>query len=276
MHRFSRIIKLWMAVVFIALLGSAFVQARNSGPDQVKPSVDTSRFRPRLGTYYYKIKWGSMEAAEAKISMEAEGDYYRIVADAKPTEFIDNIYKIRYRGEGVINADDYTAVETVFEDRTRSRQIRTEIHYHDSGEIESVTVKKKKKKPPKTKVRKFEPQGEVLDAFSAVFLALSFDWRVGLSQQFEVFTGKKNYLVTLVCVETTQVEHREKEITCWVVVPTVIDTGKPNKKPRFTKTKIYISADPSRAVLKVKTKAGIGTVKAKLKGFEPQPQTNVD
>ena len=274
MYRYSRINTLWIAAVFITLLGSVSVQAQASGLEEAKLSAEASNFQPRLGTYYYKIKWGSMEAAEAKISMQAEGEFYRIVADAKPTEFIDNIYRIRYRGEGVINAEDYTAVETIFEDRTRSREIRTEIHYRDSGEIEAVTVKKKKQKPPKTKVRKFEPQGEVLDAFSAVFLALSFDWRVGLSEQFEVFTGKKNYLVTLVCVGTTPVEHREKDIACWVVVPTVVDTQKPDKKPKFTRTKIYISADPSRAVLKVKTKAGIGTVKAKLKGFEPQPEAN--
>ena len=276
MHRFLRISTLWVATVFTAYLGSAFVLARTSGPDQTRQPAGTSNFQPRLGTYYYKIKWGNLKAAEAKISMQAEGDYYRIIADAKPTEFIDNIYRIRYRGEGVINAEDYTAVESVFEDRTRSREIRTEIHYRDSGEIESVTVKKKKKKPPITKVRKFEPEGEVLDAFSAVFLALSFDWHVGLSEQFEVFTGKKSYLVTLVCVGTTEVEHREKGVACWVIVPTVVDTSKPDKKPRFTKTKIYLSADPSRAVLKVKTKAGIGTVRAKLKGFEPHPQTPSD
>ena len=80
----------------------------------------------------------------------------------------------------------------------------------------------------------------------------------------------------VVCVGTTEVEHRERGVACWVIVPTVVDTSKPDKKPRFTKTKIYLSADPSRAVLKVKTKAGIGTVRAKLKGFEPHPQTPSD
>ena len=258
-------------ITFVLMAAFPLWQPAVKAVSQTQPvdaSKISSHFKPPLGTYVYTIVWGNMKAAEATVTVKAENEYYRVTADTKTTKSIDRIYKIRYKGEGVISAEDYASVKTVLEERTRARKIRTEITYDESGEIETVRVRTKKKKKPHVKTKKLAGDDETLDAFSAVFLARSFNWHVGLTEELRVFDGKKNYLVKLNCVETATFDHRDKEIECWVIVPSVIDLSKPKQKPKFSKTMIYISSDPSRHILKLQTKASIGTVKATLKRFD--------
>ena len=262
-----------LAVLIATLVAVLFlwqptaVVAQETQPVEGKQTSST--FKPPLGKYVYTIIWGNSKVAEATVTVDAEKDHYRVTADTKTTKAIDRIYKIRYKGEGLIASDDYAAVRTILEERTRARKIRTEITYAESGEIETVRVRTKKKKEPRKKTTKLAGDDETLDTFSAVFLARSFDWRVGLKENLKVFDGKKNYLVTLNCVDTAPFTHRDAEIECWVIVPSVIDLSKPKQKSKFSKTVIYISADPSRHILKLQTKASIGTVKATMERFVP-------
>ena len=256
------------------VLMAAFLlwQPADATVSQIQP-IDASKistpFKPPLGTYVYTIHWGNIKAAEATVTIKAEADYYRVTADTKTTKFIDRMYKIRYQGEGVISADDFAAVKTVLEERTRARKIRTEITYNENGEIETVRVRTKRKKQPHVRKDKFAPDDETLDTFSAVFLARSFDWHVGLTEELKVFDGKKNYLVKLQCADTALFRHRNRKIDCWVIVPSVVDLSKPKKKPKFSDATIFISADPSRHIVKVQTSSGTGSVKAVLKQFNP-------
>ena len=228
-----------------------------------------SKFHPRTGTFLYSVKWEATSAAEIILTVSKQGDYYRIVADSTVTKAVDFIYRLRYRGEGTITRDDFAPVRTVLTEQKGSEKKTTRIVYRDDGEIETKVTRQKKKESPETTVKQFRPEREVLDIFSAVFLSRSIDWNVGLSEEFEVFTGRKSYIVTLNCLEKTQFKVNDTEIDAWVIAPAAIDPNKPDQKPRLTSTRIYLSADESKDILRIKTRTGFGTVEAILTDFVP-------
>ncbi len=123
------------------------------------------------------------------------------MANSTATKAVYFIYRLRYRGEGTINRDDFTSVQTV------------------------------------------------------------------LTEQFEVFTGRKTYIVTLNCLETIRFNKNDIEIDAWVIAPAAIDPNKPDQKPRLTSTRIFLSADNSKDILQIKTKTGFGTIDVLLTDF---------
>ena len=152
---------------------------------------------------------------------------------------------------------------------TRKKKKRTEISYPDSGEIKTTVTQSKKKNPPTTEEKIFKPEGEVFDIFSAVFLARRFQWELGASQRFEVFTGKKRHIILLICTEKTAVEEGDVQLPAWVIRPSVSDPEKPDEKPKLASTKLYLSADEYRDLLKIKSKGKFGTVHVKIKSYTP-------
>ena len=228
-----------------------------------------SEFQPALGIYTYSVKWGQTRAARATVSVNRKDDFYRIEVDLETTKSLSWIYKLNYRGEGILHGEDLKALTTVLDQQTRKRKKRTEITYDDSGEIKTKITKSKKKQPPATQESVFQAEGEVFDVFSSVFLVRRFEWDVGESQQFEVFTGKKRHMIRLICTEKTVVEEGDIQLEAWVIRPSVSDPEKPDEKPKLTDTKIYLSADPYRDLLKIKSKGKFGTIRVKVKSYTP-------
>lgn len=252
---------------------SAFSDTRSTTGNTLAYSISPQAaegFEPRLGTFFYSVKWLGIRVADATVTVARDGEYYRIVADTETTRPIDQILKLRYRGEGIIRSADYMPVLTVLDFRKRSRQKHTEIRYLDDGEIEIVETKTKKKQEPRTEIKKIQPEGFVLEPFSAIFLARRFNWRKGEVQHFKVITGKKRYLVTLICLDKGRVTEGDAQIEAWIIRPIVKDLSKPKSKPKYSTTKIYLSADKSRDLLKMKSRTLIGTVKIKLERFVAQ------
>jgi hypothetical protein len=227
-------------------------------------------FKPRLGTYFYSIKWLGIRAADTTVTVARDGGYYRVVADTATSQLIDQLLKLRYRCEGIIRSQDYMPIETIFDFRKRSRHRYTKIRYLNDGEIEVIETKTKKKQDPRTEIKKIQPEGFVLEPFSASFLARGFNWRKGEVQQLEVITGKKRYLVTLTCQDKVQVTDGDAQIEAWIIRPSVKNLNKPKSKPRHSSTKIYLSADKSRELLKMKSRTLVGPVKVELERFVAQ------
>jgi len=249
---------------------SAFSVTRTTTGNTLAYSISpqgAEGFKPHLGTYFYSVKWQGIRVADATVTVAREGEYYRVVADTETTRPIDQILKLRYRGEGIIRSADYMPVQTVLDFRKRSHQKHTQIRYLDDGEIEIVETKTKKKQEPRTEIKKIQPEEFVLEPFSAIFLARRFNWRKGEVQQLEVITGKKRYLVTLVCLDKGHVTDGDAQIEAWIIRPIVKNLSKPKSKPRHSSTKIYLSADKSRDLLEMKSRVLIGTVKVKLERF---------
>jgi len=252
---------------------SAFSGTKSTAGNTLAYSIAPQRaddFKPRLGTYFYNVKWLGIRAADATVTVAQDGEYYRIVADTATSRLIDQILKLRYRFEGLIRSQDYMPIETVFDFRKRSRHRHTKIRYLNDGKIEVTETKTKKKQEPRTEIKKIQPEGFVLEPFSASFLARGFNWRKGEVQQLEVITGKKRYLVTLTCLDKVQVADGHAQIEAWIIRPTVKNLNKPKSKPRHRSTRIYLSTDESRDLLKMKSRTLVGPVKLELERFVAQ------
>jgi len=230
---------------------------------------DGSCFRPRLGTFHYVIHWNKTDVAQATVTMQRENDHYRLAANSKTTGLTDKIYRIQFTGEGIINVNDFSAIESKYSERIRSKKKDTSIYYREDGRIESVQVEKRGDGRTKTKTTEFTPENGVLDIFSFMTLARSFDWKIGLSERFEVFTGKKTEILTLNCIGHDVYQKGQKKIDAWIIAPAAMDPAKKDKKPQVKETWVYLSADESRDILKIKTQTAFGTVKARLIKFTP-------
>jgi hypothetical protein len=261
-----------LAVTGVGCL-SAFSGTKSSAGNTFVSSIAPRRaedFKPRLGTYFYSVKWLGLRAADAIVTVAQDGEFYRVVADTTTSRLIDQLLKLRYRCEGLIRAQDYMPIVTVFDFRKRSRHRHTIIRYLNGGEIEVTETKTKKKQEPRTEIKKIPSEEFVLEPFSASFLARGFNWRKGEIQQLEVITGKKKYLVTLTCLDKVQVADGDAQTEAWIIRPAVKNLNKPKSKPRHSSTRIYLSTDDSRNLLKMKSRTLVGPVKVELERFVAQ------
>lgn len=230
-------------------------------------------FDPPLGTYHYKVTWQRAGIAKAKINVSRENGNYKIGIRAKTLNILDKIFRLRYKGEGQISAEDLAPVLMHMEHRTGSSRRQTLVEFHDDGTIESVRVKRKVGKKTKTKKRVIESDSFTIDPFSAMFMARSLEWEIGESQSFQVFTGKYRYMVKLNCQGKTHINAPGKQRDAWVITSSVKNMDKPKRKSKMGETIILLSADKAKEVLLIKSKTKYGKVTASLMKFKPMPVT---
>jgi hypothetical protein len=77
-------------------------QAQTSTQGACPPPLDSS-FKPAPGTYYYKFDFNRVGIGIASIAISREDDLYRVKVLAQTNSTIDRIYRIRYRGESVLD-----------------------------------------------------------------------------------------------------------------------------------------------------------------------------
>ena len=259
------------SLVFCLLAVHASLAASAGSPSSGESGLKDANFKPRLGAFQYTISWEEKEVATATVTMKREAGQYRISVHSKTTGVVDNVYRIQFIGEGMINVNDFTATQSQYSEHFGSKEKSTSIYYYEDGSIEAVQVEKGKNEKLKKEEKKFKPEMEVLDVFSFMALARSFEWNVGLSERFNVFTGRKTYIVTLNCIGRDNFVIGPDKTDAWVIAPAVIDPSKKDKKPQRKETRIYLSADASKDILKIRTQTAIGTVRARLIQFESDP-----
>ncbi len=253
-------------VIFFLLCGYCESVNALEVPEQspLTPPEPGIEFNPRTGTFYYIIEWGKSKAADARVTIKREGDFYKMTADQETTPFIDRIYRIRYSGETIIHAEDLLPKQTVIKGQFGKRQRVDEIYYGEDGEVEAVVTKSKPRSPPETEVYEISSETFAIDVFAAVFLARSFDWKVGESQQIEIFTEDKHHLITLDCLGHALYEEGTIRTPAWVIRPGSHNLDNPKAETVYSNTRIYLSADESRDLLKIKTSLGFGTIRMTL------------
>lgn len=93
------------------------VAAEDIPADQVKVLTpvyhpDSAEIDFPLGTYNYTVSWQGIPAADVAVDIEQESLHYRIGVSAKTYSGID-LYKLRYRAQGLISAIDFFPVRTI-------------------------------------------------------------------------------------------------------------------------------------------------------------------
>lgn len=264
-RRFDRMLPVMLIIAVLLVTGLPGFAAEHPEQDAqlaVKTGVE---FQPRLGEYHYEIQWGQQRVAMGIIAIRQDGDQYVLTADQRTTKFIDRIYRVRYRGETRINAVDLTPAESVIEGEVRKRKTVQKAKYDaESGSVSVEETRTKGKAAAKTKTYELQSDTGILDLFSAIFLARSFDWSIGERHGFLLFIGDKQYTVTMDCIGKSTFEIEDDSIPVWVIQPRIQRTTEDKPSSVARKTRIFIAADESKDIVKVETEPGIGTVTLRL------------
>ncbi len=265
------LIHIFMILFMLACAAPVFAYEQPEQDDAAAARTGIE-FQPRPGTYHYEIKWGKMRAATGIITIKKEDDCYILSADQRTTPAIDRIYRVRYRGETRIKTGSLTPVSSIIEREIKTKGKRQEASYEaETGVVNVVETRTKKNERPEKASYQIQSDTAVVDLFTAVFLARSFDWEAGESHNFEVFIGRKKYRVILDCIGKDTIKVMGEDLSVWVLSPGVRKYGELKEKPIYRKTRIYISADEYKDIVKIKTRPGfIGTVKLILVKYKEE------
>ena len=260
-------------ILFIGIGQAGQAQTPEPSNSGVPASVDP-KFKPRLGTYYYKFDYNNVSIGIASISIKRENDLYKIQVLAQTNDSIDRIYKIRYRGESLMEAEPGIAsVKTKTQQQVKAKEKDMTIQFNENGEIKSIEEETEQGGTVDYKVRSLLPAKFTVDPFAATYLVRGLDWKVGLEEVFDVYGGKSRYELTLRCSHIQGVDVEGTKRPAYVIIPTVKkldDEGnvvESSKKP--ADTKIYLSADQNKDVLKIEASHTLGLFRVTLDRFVP-------
>jgi hypothetical protein len=254
-------------MVSIVLTGGLTSVAADHPEQDAQLAVKTGvEFQPRLGEYHYEIQWARQRVATGIIAIRKDGNQYVLTADQRTTEFIDRIYRVRYRGETRIDATTLTPSESVIEEEVKKRRKVQKAEYdRTSGSVSVEEIRTKGNRSEiKTKIYELQSDTGILDVFSAIFLARSFDWSIGERHEFIVFIGEKQYAVSMECIGRSAFNIENDSIPVWVIQPLIRKTTDTKSSSAGRKTRIFIAADESKDIVKIETEPGIGTVTLRL------------
>ncbi len=218
-----------------------------------------------LGTYNYTVSWQGIPAADASITIDQTGMYYKVNAKAKTYSGIDILYKLRYQALGTVSAVNFMPLKTSINHVENSRIKTTDIEYLDNGDIKAVRSQLGKN----AKSIVFDSKNFTLEPVSAGLLARGVDWSVGKSIELDTFNGKTRYLIKLSCVEKKEIEVNDSPREVWVITPQVLKLTEPEAPNKLREARIYMTTDSAREVLLIESEVFIGTVKTSLDSFEP-------
>jgi hypothetical protein len=230
------------------------------------------KFQPRLGTYYYVFDFNSIQIGTGKVVLSREGDFYKMQVFARTNSTIDHIYKIRYKGENIIDAGRLSPVETRVSQRVKSVEKDTTISFQDDGTIKTTEEKSGKGKTKKDE-HEIHTEKFTLDPFSVTYLVRVLDWEVGVEQIFDLYTGKSQYELRLKCENTAVIDAGSEKRNAWVIVPIMkkLQDTEEDAKKRPINMKIFVSADEFKDVLGIEADYSIGRFRAVMERFEPAP-----
>ena len=261
-----------LVVVYILCAGAACAadEGRVVSADTLKVSTPLylpsfQNFDPPLGKYDFSVRWQGIPAARLYLTVDREGENYRIVAEARTISAIELFYLLRYRGEGLISGLDLSPIRTVISQRENSRYKYADMTFNSDGSIHSVYSKK----GSAVKVLDFDPDNFTVDPFSAAFLARSQDWQDGEVRTFDTFNGQSRYLITLNCIGSETITSDGVSREAWVISPKVENLTNPANSKKLRSAKIYLSKDKRRDVLQIVSKVFIGSVTTRLDSFTP-------
>jgi hypothetical protein len=258
------------ALLLVVLAAPA--RADYISPQDVK--IKTMDYHPGTtnfeeGTYRYQFSWQGIPVGEAQVDVEdkqIEGrSFLHVKASAQTGKFIDLFYRLRHTSESTFDAQSLKPQRFYSWQKENSREKIREISFDDNGKIRTTGLNN----GSVSDQIEFQSDNFTLDPISAAFVARSLPVQEGEELSFDVFSGKHRYLITF------HVEGREKLVVgnktyeAFRVVPSVKKLTDSEGETRLQSATLWVSADPSREVLKLESKVFVGKVSAKLIGFAP-------
>lgn len=237
---------------------------------QARPLPVDHNFAPRAGTYYYLFDLNDISIGSGSVVIGKEGDLYRVNITAHTNSSIDRLYRIRYKGQNLINADNHSPVESKINQQVKSVKKDTIISFQGDGTIKTVERKYKKGKTD-LDTREIHTEKFTLDPLSVAYLVRILDWKVGVEQVFDLYNGKNKYLLHLKCTGMSTFHSGRENRNAWEITPVInkITKDGEDKKKKPVEMKILVSADEMKDVLEIDASYKFGRLRAVMERFEP-------
>jgi len=260
-------------IVACATLFRPDIALGSNGDGTVNPLPVDPDFKPRLGTYYYRVDFNNVSIGTASIVIDREGDLYKMQVLAQTIGMVERLYRLRYRGEALMNSEPVSSVETKMQQEVRSSEKDTTIKFQDNGTIKTTEIESKNGATVNYDVRRIQTERFTLDPFSATYLVRGLEWKVGAEKVFDVYPGKYQYELRLKCESMATIDVAGEKRNAFVIVPTVTNLD-PDKQAQASKkkqvsTKIYVSADDLKDVLKIEASHTLGNFRVLMVRFDP-------
>lgn len=223
-------------------------------------------FNPRSGAYYYDVFLNSMRIGKATIQVRQDGDWLVIGVTAKTRTFLSSFYKIKYKGEAVVSPNPIIPVAANIEEQTGSKKKTTQMLFPRPDKITAVQIESKNGKESKRTEQEFNSNSFVFDPFTTVFLIRSLKWELGTQEIFDVFSGKKQYQLELICQGETVLDIAGKLRETWQIVPQTRSLEEPYKI-KISGFVVYLSKDSKKEILKITGDPKIGRIVARMRKF---------
>ncbi len=257
----------------LALLSISCGSSCQAAPQETKKeSVSllalNREFKPQQGTYYYDVFLNGLKLGKGTIGVLSENGFYKVVVAGKTRKKVSILYKARYRGEVKIEPSPLSPIEANIVQTSGTKKKEIELKFTSNKTIESRETRFENNKINKIKEKEVQSDTFILDPFSTLFLLRQLDWRVGMAEVFDIYSGKKEYELKLVCEGIEYLESSGQRRAAWVIKPEITSIKKGKRKTR-SNFRVYLSTDKYKEILKISGTPKIGKIKAKLRRFVP-------
>jgi hypothetical protein len=244
-----------MAVALCLLLSGAAPAARVPA----QPPI----FAGRLD---YRVSWNGIPAGNATVNVARVEDgvvpQYRVEASAQTNAVVDLLWSLRARVSASFTTTDLTPLGFRYDREMNRVHSRTDIVYDPVSQRPTgihVTRGRTTTHSP--------TDPTVTDPVTAIFRALSEPIRLGDTFHYEVFTGESLYRVELRVVGADTLTVAAGTFRAWRVEPRVWKVG-PRVDRRLRRATLWVSQEPVRAVLRIRSQLFIGAVYCDLQQLQ--------
>lgn len=239
----------------------------------IVPELIDPDFSPRLGKYHYRFQWMLRIGADATVSIARYDDAYKISTRVSTGWFVDRIYRVRFKGDALVDAEDFSLINADMREEVRRSEKVSNVEHRD-GKLYSERVRTRRGRNPRH--QSFEQStrgGQVTDLFGATLIVRAIPWEVGDLRTLDVFDGRRINRVTMECLGTERVEAFGREHEAFRIHLS-IKQGDPedieeDDELLTDEVEVFIAADESREVLRIEADTKYGSITVTLDKFEP-------
>jgi hypothetical protein len=204
----------------------------------------------------FDIRYQFVKAGEATLEIpeitECRGQSacYRMVSEAKSTKPFSLVFEVMDRVESMVHVDSLYPLRYTKSLKEGTYEAFEQVDFDQVGHTATYSGGKVVSIPPR-----------VQDVLSALYYARTLDLQVGRSVFIQNHADEKNYPLEVKVLRIEEVKVPAGTYECYVIEPILRASGIFQHKGKLT---VWISTDPSRIPVMMKSKIMIGSINAVL------------
>lgn len=202
-------------------------------------------------TLDYNLTWLKITGGTARMTIEPDGDTFRITCIAQSSPSFSRFYRVRDEIETTVAKEDFSTlryVKRLDEDGDKMEEVTV---------IEDGVATRTRKKARKTRVSR-----PIFDPISVVYQLRTRDLTPGKSYDFDLIADGKLYTVHAKVVRREKVQTPAGTFDCVRVEPTMTTAGVQRQERLF----LWYTDDERKIPVRIRTEVKIGAITATLRG----------